>query len=580
MVDQQGILGVATTRLEERLLASLGKLQAAPIRFEWVSDVPKGGVLCALPALLMLGLLRHSQSHFSLPAGYYPLETIFLVIALVALARVKSLEALRYEPPGEWGKLLGLDRIPEVRTLREKIEWLCTDGQQVRQWSGTLAREWMEAQPESAGSLYIDGHVRVYNGSLTELPRRYVARQRLCLRGTTDYWVNAMDGQPFFVVTQAADPGLLKVLEEQIVPRLLREVPGQPTPAELEADSRRARFTLIFDRAGYSPDFFARMWALRIAVITYHKFPEARWNPEEFSLRKVALINGEEVELALAERGVCLSNGLWVREVRQQEDSGHQTAMIATDYQRALEAVAVAMFARWCQENFFAYMGQHYGLDRLIEYGTEPLPETTVVVNPAWRQKDQAVRRERALLVRAQAQFGALTSPAQAEPEAIARFEQQKGKLLEQIQQRQLKLDQLKGERKANTKHIPLKDLPETERFTQLRTAKKHFVDTIKLIAYRAETTLVQIVREKLQRPDDARALVRQVFTSSVDLCPNPDQKTLTVRLHPLTTAAHDQVLDHLCAELTATETTYPGTELRLVFEPIQASQIPRDQDS
>jgi len=105
------------------------------------------------------------------------------------------------------GQTLGLDRIPEVRTLRAKLDLLCEGSPAVRQWSGNLAREWMEAQPESAGTLYIDGHVRVYHGQLTELPRRYVARQRLCLRGTTDYWVNAMDGQPFFAVTQAADPG-------------------------------------------------------------------------------------------------------------------------------------------------------------------------------------------------------------------------------------------------------------------------------------------------------------------------------------------------------------------------------------
>ena len=111
---------MATTRLEERLLASLGKLQVASIRFEAVADVPKGGVLCALPALLALGLLRHSQEKFSLPAGYYPLETIFLAVSFLALARVASLEELRYEPPGEWGKLLGLDRIPEVRTLPPK----------------------------------------------------------------------------------------------------------------------------------------------------------------------------------------------------------------------------------------------------------------------------------------------------------------------------------------------------------------------------------------------------------------------------------------------------------------------------
>ena len=85
--DEQALLGVATTRSEERLLASLGQLQVAPIRFEAAADVPKGGVLCALPALLALGLLRHSQKSFALPAGYYPLETIFLSIAFLALAR-------------------------------------------------------------------------------------------------------------------------------------------------------------------------------------------------------------------------------------------------------------------------------------------------------------------------------------------------------------------------------------------------------------------------------------------------------------------------------------------------------------
>src|SRR5437870_5019165 len=150
----------------------------------------------------------------------------------------------------------------------------------------------MEADAQSAGTLYMDGHVRVYHGHLTQLPRRYVARQRLCLRGTTDYWVNAMDGQPFFVVTQAADPGLLKVLEEQIVPRLLAEVAHQPTAEALAANRYLARFTTIFDRAGYSPEYFKKQWEQRIAVTSYHKFPEGQWAEEDFSLHKVRLVNG------------------------------------------------------------------------------------------------------------------------------------------------------------------------------------------------------------------------------------------------------------------------------------------------
>lgn len=561
---------MATTRLDERLLASLGKLQAGPVEFELVSDVPKGGVLCALPALLVLGLLKQTRKLFSLPAGYYPLESIFLAIAFLALGRVKSLEKLRYEPPGEWGKLLGMDRIPEVKTLRNKIELLCSDPTAVHQWSSLLARDWMEADPESLGAFYVDGHVRVYTGSLTELPRRYVSRQKICLRGTTDYWVNAMDGQPFFVVTQAVDPGLRKVLEEQIVPRLVQDVPGQRSPAELEANPRLARWTIIFDREGYSPELFARLWQQRIAVITYRKFAADLWSPEEFVLRQVRLANGEEVQMALAERGVCLSNGFWVREIRRRDEkTGHQTAIITTDYLRPLEVVAATMFARWSQENFFAYMIEHFGLDRLIEYGTEPIADTTLVINPARRRKDQEVRRERALLVRDQAQFGALNSPGGAGSEQMAAFEQQKAQLLERIEARQQKLETLKAERKALEAKVPLKDLPPADRFDQLRTAKKHFVDTIKLIAYRAETALVHIVREKLPRFDDARAFVRQVFNSTVDLCPDQEKKTLTVRVHPLTTLAHSQILEHLCAELTATETLYPGTDLRLVFAPV-----------
>ena len=255
------------------MLAAVGVLRQAPVEFEAAADVPLGGVLWALPALLAEGLLRHSRKLFALPEGFYPLETIFLVLAFMALVRVRSLEALRYEPPGEWGQLVGLDRIPEVRTLRQKLGQLCQPPGVTIHWSSQLAQEWMAAQPDHDGVYYADGHVRVYHGKLAALPRRYVARQKLCLRGTTDYWINALDGRPFFLVSRPVDPGLLEVLRTEIVPRLLADAPGQPTAAALAEDPLLHRFTLVFDRAGYSPEFFAEQKAQRVAVITYHKFP-------------------------------------------------------------------------------------------------------------------------------------------------------------------------------------------------------------------------------------------------------------------------------------------------------------------
>lgn len=135
----------------------------------------------ALPALLVTGLLKHTQKHFTLPSGFYGIESIFLLLALMALARIKSFEGLRYTAPGEWGKLLGLDRIPEVKTLREKLALLCNESGQTDRWGTELAADWMATEPESAGAFYVDGHVHVYHGDQTPLPRRYITRERLCL---------------------------------------------------------------------------------------------------------------------------------------------------------------------------------------------------------------------------------------------------------------------------------------------------------------------------------------------------------------------------------------------------------------
>lgn len=562
-------MGYAATRTEERVAASIGQLGSASIEFEAAQDVSCGGVLLALPALLAMGLLGSGLRIYQLPPGYYGLASIFLLLALMALARIPSLEQLRYQASGEWGQLLGLDRIPEVRTLRQKLKILCHQTGRAVRWNTELAKQWMTAEQQSEPIFYADGHVRVYHGKLTTLPKHYVSRQHLYLRATADYWINAMDGQPFFYVNQPVDHGLVAALRDELAPWLEANIVVSAEHRQrMEADPQQPLCTLIFDREAYSPELFEQLWEKRIAIINYHRYPKQDWPQEEFVEQSVELVRGVVEKTKLAERQTLLGRKkVPVREVRKLGADGRQISIVSTHPSNEGRRLAALLFARWSQENFFRYMRQHFGLDALVEHGTEAMPDTAFTVNPLWRKRNAEVRQKHSLLRRLKALWQGASLERPISDAAVTEYQLRQGQLQEQIDSVQKELEELKSQRKATPHHVLVKDLPEEYGFTRLRSERKHLLDTIKMIAYRAETCMVSVVREKLARNDDGRALLRQIFDTEVDLIPDAEQQTLTVRLHHLTQRAHDDVIRHLCEELSATETQFPGTEFKLIYK-------------
>ena len=386
-------MGTACTRADERIQAAMGLASCATTRFEAGHDVAMAG----LPALCGNGLLSGLGRYLSLPQRFYSALHILLVLGFMALGRIRRPDGLRHVPPGEFGKVIGLDRVPEVRTLREKVHRMTASGNPAG-WMKSLAKTWMEGEPEAAGYLSVDGHVRVYHGGQANLPRRYVTRERLCLRGTTDYWVNDALGRPFFVVSKAVTSGLADSLLQDIVPELLTSVPGQPTSDALAADPGLHRFVSVFDREGATPSLLGALWRHRTSSLTYRKNVQDVWPESEFQEQEVLLPEGGRTWMRLAQRETHLGSGddrLPVTEVRRLTPSGHQTAVITTARRLGNPVIAGRMFARWCHENFFAYMMEHFDIDGLVEYGAESIPGTPEVVNPCWRELDKAVRHSR-----------------------------------------------------------------------------------------------------------------------------------------------------------------------------------------
>lgn len=209
----------------------------------------------------------------------------------MALARIKNPEQLKQCKPGELGKIIGLDRIPEVRCLRDKINLLATQ-KGAQKLNNLLIDHWYNEPSEEGSFLYIDGHVRIYYGHKANLPSKFVSRQKLCLSATTEYWVNDAAGLPVMMVTGELTEKLQQAIENEIIPQLQKTVllpsvldepqqDSETTPTE--ADKKIPVCTLVFDREAYEPAFFKRLWEKhQITIITYRKNVKDKWSEDSF----------------------------------------------------------------------------------------------------------------------------------------------------------------------------------------------------------------------------------------------------------------------------------------------------------
>jgi len=547
--------GVAVQRHGERALARLGLLTEAAPQFVAAEAVRYGGALLALPALLTLGVLEAGeQTYGALKNAVYGLRATLLVLAFMALLRIRTPEQLQGQPPGELGVLLGLDRVPEVKTLRRKL-WELAGRRQATEFSQRLAERWVRDHADAVGLLYVDGHVRPYHGTAHTLPEAWSAKRRLCLPATTDTWVNQQDAQPLFVVTAPANDDLLAMLRREILPEVRRLVGER-------------RVAMVFDREGWSPKFFREVHAQGFDVLTYRKGAYAAWPRRAFQT-VTGVVDGRPISYDLAERSTELLPGFRMREVRRLCASGHQAAIVTTRTDLPIEVVAYRMFERWTQENFFRYMRQHFALDALVTYAVEPADPERSIPNPKRKTIAKALARSRAALTELEQTYG---QQARANPEAqrptMRGFKIAQGTLSHRITALETTCHRLKARLAALPKRVPVKAVLEQAEIVTLAPEAKHLTDTIKMVAYRAETALARCLTLHYARTeDDGHALVREMLLTSADIVPHPDAHRVLVRLHSLANPRSNAALAALCETLNALEVRYPGTDLQLVYQ-------------
>ncbi len=560
-------MGIATSRSEDRIGASLGLSGHAEVKFDNSEALCGAGVLFLLPALIEHGLFKTKQVYELPSSHYYGLRSILLTLAFMALLRIKNPEQLKQCKPGEIGRIIGLDRIPEVRCLREKIDLLSKQEKAVELNNLLIDHWYRDEDNEDSSFLYIDGHQRIYYGGKANLPVKYIARQKLCLSATTEYWVHDAQGMPVMMVIGQLTEKIKEAIQDLIIPQMLQT--KLLTEIQEDDDRQSPQCTFIFDREAYEPAFFNHLWErYRIAVITYRKDVRDSWNKDDFESTDTQVLS-QDVTMQLCEKEVTLG-GHTFREIRSLSEKGeHQTAIITTHPTLGIALIAGRMFGRWCQENFFSYLIQDYDFDKMIQFGVESIDPNREVVNPQYRKLTNQLKKLREKITRLEAKFFPLAELAMDEkidklPEITERQMKYKHKI-DILRKEENKIATLRNDIPAR---ITLERMPEQKRYNKLKTESKLFMNVIKMIAYRAESSVAAVACDHLNRAkDEKRMFIKQIISNNADLIPDYKSKTLTITLHSLSAPRFNHAAKQIADLLNKTETIFPGSNLRMIFK-------------
>jgi transposase len=541
----------ADDRTLDRQLAYLGLLDDAAPLFREGSSVPGVGVLLALPCLVESGPLRICRKLYGeIGPAFYGLRTTLLTLLLMALLRIKRPEQLKEKDPAAFGRLLGLDRAPEVKTLRRRLTRLAAQ-RCAEQLGAELARWRVDQRGHLMGFLYIDGHVRAYHGERPISSNAYVSRRHLAMPASTDYWVNDSSGDPLLVITGEVDAALTKAM-----PRLLREVRGVVGERKV---------TIVFDRGGWSPQLFAAMIKSGFEVLTYRKGRCRRINERRF-IRRRAKLDGRWVDYLLRDEAVRFLKGrLRLRQVTRLCDDGHQTNVITSRWDLRDIEVTYRMFERWRQENFFKYMREEFLLDALVDYQIEPEDPTRSIPNPERRALDKEIRAARADLAKLEREFGAAAANnAEQRRPTMRGFKIAHSRLGKQLRKARARLSRLFEQRRNVPKRVEIRDLNERA-VVKLATERKHLTDIIKMVAYQAESDLLALLRSNYARVDqEGRTLLQELFATAGDI--RVSESELNITLAPLSSPHRTHAAQALCEILDKTATIFPGSRLRTRF--------------
>jgi hypothetical protein len=483
-------------------------------------------------------------------------------LLLMFLARINRPEHLKEHSPRQLGAVLGLDRAPEMKTLRRKVRRLSLLGKSL-EFMEQLARRHVGRKWGTKLWLFVDGHVAVYSGK-RKLKKHHVTRLRISLPAVLDYWVNDERGDPVLAASGVPKKGMTR-----LVPRVIEEMRQQGETRPI---------TVIFDREGWSPAMFARLASMPgVCFLSYRKARPGKKLKKmpagEFQLYK-GEIDGQAAEMELADTSIHVDYGprgkkkkrLALRQISRKKENGDQTHVVTNDRESDALLLGGRMFGRWSQENYFKYMGEEADFDGLWTYAMQDADADEQVPNPKRKELREKIDKVRERIQELTRKYGdrALDNQESLRP-TMRGFKIANIDLTWELCQAEEELAQLRQRHDALPARVPVRETLKGEQLKQVHVETRRLIQCFRIAVFRAESALRELLRPHYRRwRQDGRTIIQSMLQSSGDLVVEPG--ALRVILAPQSAPHRSRALAMLCEELNALQIRFPGSDLLLNY--------------
>jgi hypothetical protein len=421
--------------------------------------------------------------------------------------------ALRFRSIEDWknglrrdlGVLLGVAHGPSVLTLRTKVKALAESVDPVSV-SRELLRRYLRLEPVWEGLYYIDGHFCPYYGQ-HPTPKGWDAKRRLAVKGHTDVYLHDARGRVLFFFSQPLNDSLARAL-----PGMIEEIRRAHGPG---------RFTVVFDRGGYSGKAFRFLQEQGIGWITYLKGRKARRRyPQRRFRRGWFFFEGRRHSYRLMEKKTRVRSAGAIRTILFLGEEEQQIPVLTSlgSHSKAAKIVH-CLRLRWRQENSFKFLSQNYVIEQIVQYGADAETQDRLVPNPQHQALKTAMRTRTQQLQALEAQLGqALEHNDEGRRRTARGVKIANSRLRHQIAQKRQALARLENRLRHTPAHISAQKVDKTRAL--LREDRRLIVNALKLAAANAERMLARRFDESYQCPKDAFSIFRALLQLPGELRP------------------------------------------------------------